>query len=393
MKNLPAMGRRLQPALATGLLLVLGGAWPIWRTGPAPPQPVHTSQSYGGLSYQSVDHPGAAGPVQDLLQPALDAYNAGRYWEAEAGAEQVVRQVAGSNDPAVRKQGARARWVLAFSAARRKDLRLARQRFSVLRQEASQLPDKGKPEAKPAENPPTLEEEGAYQHAVLTAALGDRKAAEAEFKAFMRSYPESPLVHAAVRRIARFHGGNIPRDAEAAWQQAMQTAQAREKERQVQRSLCGPEVLAEILRRAGKTGNEAMGKWGNDRPSISSFPHFPIASPPAQRLTLRLARELRTDERGTSLKALAEAARRRGFEPKGLALTYRGLLRTLQAPSPPRFLVALVQPGHFVLVERADAEEVRVWDPSAGGPGRPRARLYPRHEWTQVWNGIALALR
>jgi ABC-type bacteriocin/lantibiotic exporter with double-glycine peptidase domain len=96
---------------------------------------------------------------------------------------------------------------------------------------------------------------------------------------------------------------------------------------------------------------------------------------------------MQTDERGTSMKALAEAARQRGFEAKGLALTYRGLLRTLQARSPPRFLVALVQPGHFVLVERADAEEVRIWDPSAGG-----ARLYPRHEWTRLWNGIVLAL-
>ena len=25
-------------------------------------------------------------------------------------------------------------------------------------------------------------------------------------------YPESPLIHAAVRRIARLHGGNVPRD-------------------------------------------------------------------------------------------------------------------------------------------------------------------------------------
>jgi predicted double-glycine peptidase len=300
--------------------------------------------------------------------------------EAEAAAGQFLQWAAASSDPAVKKQVVLVRRVLAFSAARRKDLRLARERFAVLRQEASLLPDKGKPEAEPGENPPTLEEEGAYQHAVLTAALGDRKAAEAEFQAFMRQYPESPLVHAAVRRIARFHGGNLPKDAEAAWQQAMQTAQARQKERQVQRSLCGPEVLAEVLRR--RSGVQAFGPSGE-----------PASLNPQPSTLNQLVRELRTDERGTSLQALAEAARKRGLEANGLALTYRGLLRTLQAPSPPRFLVALIQPGHFVLVERADAEEVRVWDPSAGGAGRPGARCYPRHEWTQVWNGIALALR
>jgi TolA-binding protein len=136
-------------------------------------------------------------------------YDSGRFREAEAAAQPLIAQAAASADPAVRAQGARARRVQAFAAARRRDFPLARQRFALLWQEAARLPDRGKQAASPGENPPTLEAEAAYQHAVLTAALGDTQAAEAEFKRFIRQYPESPLVHAAVQRIGKLHGGNV----------------------------------------------------------------------------------------------------------------------------------------------------------------------------------------
>src|SRR5207248_8661380 len=105
---------------------------------------------------------------------------------------------------------------------------------------------------------PTLEEDAAYQHAVLTAAIEGPAKGEAEYCAFMRSYPESPLVHAAVKRIGRLHGGDIPPPAEAVWKQAMRVAQARQKERDRLAALCGPECLAELLRRrsGGETADE-----------------------------------------------------------------------------------------------------------------------------------------
>jgi peptidase C39-like protein len=380
------------PAALALAALAAGAAWFAWKAGQVPPQPDYTSQGYGGSALPRPLTPDPRSLPTDPVQPALDAYNAGRYREAEAGAEQVVRQAAVSKDPTVKKQGARARWVLAFSAARRKDLRLARQRFSVLRQEAAALRAGGvqafrrsgvqeSAEANVGAKDPSLEEEGAYQHAVLTAALGDNEAAEAEFKAFMRSYPESPLVHAAVRRIARFHGGNLPKDAEAVWQQATRTAQAREKEREVQRSLCGPEVLAEVLRR--RSGVQAFRRSGE-----------PASLNPQPPTLNQLAREMNTDERGTSLKALAEAARRHGFQARGLSLTFRGLVRRMHTPPAGEegCLAALVQPGHFVLVEAVDGEQVRVWDPSGYGAGKPATRQYQRHEWERLWNGIALAL-
>jgi hypothetical protein len=133
----------------------------------------------------------------DPLQPAVDAYNRGKYREAEAMAPEIIAKTARSKDPIERRKSVEARYVLAFCSARRRDMTTARERFTVLQHEAAKLPDKGKQAPMPGVVRPTLEEEGAYQHAVCTAALGDKKAAEAEYMKFIRDYPESPLTGAA----------------------------------------------------------------------------------------------------------------------------------------------------------------------------------------------------
>jgi hypothetical protein len=317
-------------------------------------------------------------PPPAAIDRALGAYSAGKYREAETAAAHVIRSASSSQDPALKQQAARARWVHAFAAARRKDLPVARERFALLRAEAARLPDKGKPEAKLGENPPTLEEEGAYQHAVLTAALGEESAAEREFIAFMREYPESPLVHAAVKRIARMHGGNIPPEADAAWKAAMATVQARERKRQREASMCGPEVLAELLDRLRRPEGEKErlreGARGGEGERGES------------REIGRLAKELGTDEHGTSLKALQEALKRRGIVSKGLKLTWAGL-RKQRLP-----MVALVKPGHYVIVEAAPADFVRVWDPEAGGRGKPGVLRFSPEQWRARWDGVALVV-
>jgi len=138
----------------------------------------------------------------------------------------------------------------------------------------------------------------------------------------------------------------------------MRVAGARQRARERERSLCGPECLAELLRRRGEGADVHA-----------------------------LAREMGTDERGTSLLALWEAAKRRGLAAQGLALTQRGL----QQQKLP--LVALLSPAHFVLVEQVGPGGVRVWDPDAGGAGRAGRRQYAPAEWSRAWGGIALALR
>jgi hypothetical protein len=409
--------------LAAGVLLTGAAVWLAYQATHVPPRPVYSPAGYGGYTSSPRPNPEAARPgavppaKASPVQPVLDAYNRGQYQQAESAAKQLVERSRSGTQAVSVREVARARWVLAFSAARRKDFRTARARFAELKQEAAgqrwtfeearqfaqpkptpvaQGADEGstalaleeRPVSATGEPLPTLEEEAAYQHAVLTAALlkqGGTSSAEldtrdpdAEFVRFMKEYPESPLVHAAVRRIARQHGGDVPKDAEAVWKQAMAAAQEHQHARDRERSLCGPEVLAEVLRRAGLEGANASGES--------------VAEDPLR----RLAGELGTDYRGTSLAALAKALKGRGFQVKGLKLTWDGLWKVTNGPDgrqdAPEYLIALIQPGHYVLVEDVRAGEVDVWDPSAAGQDQPGSRRFTRPEWTKAWGGIVLRL-
>lgn len=315
----------------------------------------------GGMKWLGQWVPGRQATAKDPLKPAVDAYNKGEYRQAEAAAQKIITANAGSNDPKKRRKSVEARYVLAFSAARRRDMAEARDRFGVLRQEAAKLPDKGKQTPLPGAARPTLEEEGAYQHAVCTAAMGDKKAAEAEYMAFIRNYPESPLTSAAVQRIERLHGGKQVPEAEAAWQKASQIARERQEARQkaMEKALskCGPECLAEILRREGKPSTDTA-----------------------------LANELKTTTQGTTLLAMVRVAKEHGLQAEGLSLTQKGLLKQ---PLP---LIAMTQPGHYVVVEKATPEEVTIWDPSGQGIGKPGTRTYKMSDWLFQWTGTAMVV-
>jgi hypothetical protein len=506
-----------------------------------------------GLTLQSrSSSPFAASPAQNAraavkrapssedasVKVAADQYAAGRYAEAERAALDVAD---GSGEGA--EERARARWVLAFSAARRKEFAVAREQFAELRKDGAVVPD-AKLSDEAGDGEPTLEEEGAYQHAVLTlalasesegskqkavgrkqprpglakptpegeaggrdasrtpgmaAALGGKIAAgvsggshpssfilhpsradaEREFMAFLREYPESPLAHAAMRRIARMHGGDVPEEAERLWRRAMTLQRSREAERERERSMCGPEVLHEVLRRAAGPEGRRQKAEGRQRPVAGGQQSAVGGQPPAvggQQSAVggqqsagvapglrgknaagaggdaraprveELAREMGTDARGTTLAALAKVARRYGFEAKGLRLTFSGLLRVASAKGvqvfahtggrmdgssgiqgakgrgrgdgviagrflPPHsrtstrpYVIALIRPGHFVLVERVSLDEVRVWNPSPGGQGgggrgegeggaAARSVTYRRKRWEAVWDGVALCIR
>ena len=53
-------------------------------------------------------------------------------------------------------------------------------------------------------------------------------------------------------------------------------------------------------------------------------------------------------------------------------------------------IIALIAPGHFVIVESVTLSGVAVWDPDAKGPGMPGQKTYSATEWAKVWDGIAL---
>jgi hypothetical protein len=230
------------------------------------------------------------------------------------------------------------------------------------------------------------------------------------------------------------HGGDVPEEAERLWRRAMKIQQEKTRAEERARSLCGPEVLAELLAREVKR-KKVKGKSGSEGVQEDRA-HDPATSPPHHPTAEELAREMKTDHRGTTLQSLAEAARRHGFAAKGLRLTFAGLLKVasgngvqvfgsspkpLHSPGqagvqgakgkrrgdgaiagrflPPHshtpirpYLIALIRPGHFVLVERLNFAEVQVWDPSGAGRGEAARRRMTREEWEQTWDGVALVV-
>ena len=205
---------------------------------------------------------------------------------------------------------------------------------------------------------PTLEEEGAFQRAICTSAIDGPRAGEAQLDAFLRRYPRSILIHGAVKRIARYHKGDVPKDAEALWTAAMAVQAKDDKARQRAASLCGPQCLAELLRRQGKTANVET-----------------------------LAREMKTDEDGTSLLALSRAAKRHGLKAQGLDLTQAGLEKQALP------LIALVSSGHYVLVEAVTPAGTQVWDPPSASAGAGKRYTVDAAQWKQQWGGAALAIQ
>lgn len=186
-----------------GLLVIAGGIW-WWHAGRSA-QLVYIPDGCGGYAPAPRKSKKTA---ENPLESAVSAYNAGKYEEAETEAVKVRKAALKSDDPADRRVAAEAQSLSAFSAAFRNDMKTARERFSVLREEAAKLPaEEAKSPSKAATYTAPLEEQAAYQHAVCTAALGEKEAAEAEFIKFMLDYPESMLMNGVVQRLTRLNGG------------------------------------------------------------------------------------------------------------------------------------------------------------------------------------------
>lgn len=296
---------------------------------------------------------------------ARTAYAKGDYKAAETAAKEVVASAPKQGRASVAV--ASAQHLMAFVAARQGDLKTARQRFAEARKDAETLPKTASaPTAPPGEMPqPTLAEDSAYQHAACTMGLGDKAGAERELVQFMRDFPESPLVHGAMRRIAKLHGGDIPKEAEAVWKSAQSIQHKSQEKSERDAAMCAPECLAELLKRRGKGV------------SVET-----------------LAQEMKTGGDGTSAAKLQEVMQAHGFDDaQGVRLTWAGLK---EQPLP---LVALVSPGHFVLVDKIGSDDsVTIWDssPLYPVPGTTAQKTVSTRQtlsatqWKQIWQGIAL---
>ena len=258
----------------------------------------------------------------------------------------------------MRKQAAQAHLLAGYTAAWRKDYVTAGERFRATQLLAGELPDHGAPASVLGEAQATLEEEASFQHAVCTGAMGHKQEAEGEYDQFLQQYPQSILIHAAVKRITRLNGGNIPASADTLWKQAMAQQKAADLQKRRDAALCGPECLAELLRRQGKTVEVAA-----------------------------LATEMKTGADGTTLANLAQTAKGHGFAARGVELTQKGLAKQTLP------LLALLRPGHYILVEVVKAESVTVWDPDANGSGQSGSKSYPLAQWRPLWTGMALTVK
>jgi hypothetical protein len=340
------------------ILLLAGSGIVWWRYSHRSLKQVHKPRIPAWMAMRKLSKSPETRKGPDLLRPAIESYNKGQFKDAEAAAFRVIESKSGSKNLWDRKDLVRARYMVAFCAARMKDMKLARDRFATLKEEASRLPDKGKQDSRPGMVLPTFEEDGAYQHAVCTAALGDKVAAQSEYMRFIGDYPESPLLNGVMMRLRLLNDGKMPKEAEKAWRKAQDIAQARQKERQRDMSLCGPECLAELLKRKG------------EKADVES-----------------LSKEMKTSDRGTSLQMLSGVAKKHGFTPKGLKLTQKGLEKQ-KLP-----LIALMQPGHYVIVDVVTPKEITIWDPNGEGPHKPSTIHYPVDAWKEYWSGIALILQ
>ena len=184
----------------------------------------------------------------------------------------------------------------------------------------------------------------------------------------IKEFPESEQAAKSVRLLAHLHVGELTPTEQQAWKAAQKTAVRNEKARRRARSLCGPECVAELLRR-------------NRVPAPPS-----PSSPPSPPTAASLAKELKTDEFGTTLQSLQQALHRRGYQVKGLKLTLPALWnKTLPA-------VALLKEGHFVLVDRIADGTVDTWDPDLDGAGADGEKHYDWAAFEKTWTGMALVL-
>ncbi len=340
-----------------GPILAAGYAAARRHRGAAPPTLHYRAASYGGFdaatAHSALRQPSANGTA---LAAVETAYAAGHYEEARRLADGL--RPADSEPPMEKKRTVAARLLAAYATAREGDFRGAREQFATVRDLAEPLPDHGARPLRLGIPEPTLEEEAAFQHAVCTLKVEGGAEAESEWKFFMERYPQSILVHAAMKRTARLHHGDVPAETERVWKHAVALQVAHDRARRREASLCGPACLAEALRL--QTGKRAD--------------------------THALAAETGASDQGTTMLAIARAARRRGLSAQGLRLTPAGL-RGQKLP-----LMARVRPAHFVLVESASGEGVDVYDPVRASAGNGIHRHLSWASFSKEWTGAALTL-
>ena len=231
-----------------------------------------------------------------------------------------VQENAASPNLEVRDQVGAARLRIGYLAAKQGDYLGARETFL----EASQAHKDSK-----AMSPEFggIGDQAAYQAAVCLVAEG--KDARAEFLAFMRQRPLSPLVHAAYRRLQRLGDPKAIHEAEA----LLQKATRRQEERiRFESSVCGPKVIAYLLE--------------------AGF----IESKLARSGYEQIAKLCGTTAEGTTLSGMRRGLRSLGVESYGVQLSRQDLAKVAMP-------AILLDGDHYLALLELDDARAVVYDP------------------------------
>lgn len=238
--------------------------------------------------------------------------------EAAEQPQQFVEKNAASKDAKVQTEVTRARLTLAYYAAAKKDFAHARVAFKE-----AETAHKGTDAMNPDYG--TLSDQAAYQAIVCLDADGKKSEAAAEYRKFIETRGESPLVHACFRRLERLNGGkSLPED-----EQRLQTSiSAQEARIRFETSVCGPKCLEKLLKLTGKPAKDYKS----------------------------LAKLCKTTDSGTTMEGLREGAAKAGIKLYGVELNSLDIRKLKQ---PAIWFVG----DHYVLLIATDGDKARVYDP------------------------------
>lgn len=193
------------------------------------------------------------------------------------------------------------------------------------------------------------------------------------FTEVMVQFPDSPISVVAARAIADLNGGKLPDRAGKVYYRVLKRDEERRKRQSLLWAMCGPAALHWLLQH-----------------------HFPNISLPS---IDQIAKMAKTDETGTSLYNLKEAAKKLGVRTSALEVTFEGL-KEIRLPA------LLLLDGHYVVVKGLNKKGIILVNPIPplvlGVKGKQKDEPKERWQFTENfllkeqlgegWRGIVLVV-
>ena len=278
-----------------------------------------------------------ANSINDLQDPA----------RAEGIYREIIRNYGSSKEKPVGEQVARARYNLAMNAARIGDYKVAEKMFL-------EAIDKyhGTSQISPALGV-TICERAMFQRAICLRKIGRGPEADSQLVQILVRFPDGGRAGMAEESIRKFHGGRLTPAAQAAVEKHKKVLVTRQHKAALARAMCGPKALEYICRQYH-----------------------------VQATAKQIAKLAKTNETGTSMLSLADAARSLGFQARGLEVNARAL-RDVSVPS-----ILLAEPAHYIVLTKVRRNGgVVLVDPMRGV-----SREFSAEQLGRDWKGKVLEI-